>query len=75
MRRFYLYWLTLAIGLLTGMILTERRHSLALRDAESAARNDPQFKEMVLDNQIKRALYPEFDQIMRDIEEKFSDEQ
>lgn len=70
MRRFYLYWLTLAVGLLVGAILTERRHILV----EKAARNDPQFKEMMLDTQIKRALSPKFDQIMQDIEEKFNRE-
>ena len=72
MRRFYFYWLTLTIGLLAGMMLNERRHVLAQRDADAAARNDPQFKEMMLDNQIKRVLYPDYDRVMRDIEEKFN---
>lgn len=71
MRRFYFYWLSFAIGLLIGVIFTERRHILALRTAY----DDPHFRHLQLDTQRKRVLYPEFDQIMRDIEEKFSDEQ
>jgi hypothetical protein len=75
LRRFYFYWVVFAMGLLIGMIFTERKHALARRDAEAASLNDPHFRKMQLDTQLKRALNPEFDQIMRDIEEKFGHDQ
>jgi hypothetical protein len=75
MRGFYTHFLMLTAGLLIGMIFTERKHALSQRDAEAASLNDPHFRKMQLDTQLKRALNPEFDQIMRDIEEKFGHDQ
>jgi hypothetical protein len=74
MRRFYLYGVMLSIGLIVGALLTERRYHLEQQPAEPNDVNDPAYTALLIDTQIKRAMHPQFDRIMRNIEEKSNHE-